>query len=473
MAAVVPSNLNELLDEVTQVIQKEPENEPSNALVSVLRRHHFWPALQVKKFFDDSKLVLLHNTYKRTDVERFQALYDECRSVILDLTAPLGQNVIVTYAHTIPTRLVVGQYKTLMVDQPASDEPICTLSYEGTVVTAYEHNGTWKFGTSTCPTVDSSRYHHPTKTHGAMFNEAIAKLIENGESPSDEAAYIAALRTKFAERLNKNYAYTFLLVHHENKHIMDYTEEFGEGYAQLLQINVRSRTTLESAEASAPQVADTGIPVPKEFGSSEEAMQYLQDNATSTYGIFIKTGDGKLYLVSSEATMHQEEVNLGNSNVWQNLLHVYMMRKPDYHIKDYLKEFKPQLTSPANSVGLKLSPTFVVHTAMCALRDVLLTSYRSSTYYDMETQKYVIRRRNSELLLPPARFHVNQLRYFQITDHKQFPIGEKAVFGYLCLHNTIKNIRILLDHVSQNPDTYTMPFESMECVRILNQQLKH
>ena len=471
MAAVVPSNLNELLSEVTQVIQKEPETEPSNALVSVLRRHHFWPALQVKKFFDDSKLVLLHNTYRRTDVERFQALYDECRSVILDLTAPLGQNVIVTYAHTIPTRLVVGQYKTLMTAINAGD--VCTISYEGTVVTAYEHSGVWKFGTSTCPTVDSSRYHHPTKTHGTMFNEAIAKIIEPGaEPPSDEAAAIAALRTKFAERLDKNYAYTFLLVHHENKHIMDYTEEFGENYAQLLQINVRSRTTLEVAEACAA-AADTGIPVPKQFGTSEEALQYLGDNAATTYGIFVKTEDGKLYLVSSEATMHQEEVNLGNSNVWQNLLHVYMIRKPDYHIKDYLKEFHPQITSPVNSVGAKLSPTFVVHTAMCALRDVLLTAYRTSTYFDMETQKYVIRRRNSELLLPTARFHVNQLRYIQITDHNKFPIGEKAVFWYLCLHNTIKNIRLLLDHVSQNPDTYTMPFESMECVRILNQQLKH
>jgi hypothetical protein len=465
---VAPTNLNELIEEFAKQKERTPESPTTYAMVAVLRRFHFWPAIQVKKFFDDSNLILLHNTYKRIDVDSFKKLYEECRSVVLDMDAPSGQKIVVTYAHNIPKRMVVGQYQMLqsMQDTPPIQE-CCTISYEGTMITAYEHKGVWKFGTSTCPSVDASRYHHPTKTHGTMFNETIVKLMG-----MDKDTSVAELRASFAERLNKDYAYTFLLVHYENKHIMDYSAEFGNEYMMLFQLNVRSRQTLEDIDDTT-----TGIPAPKQFQNSEEAFQYMNNNSDTTYGIFIKTVDAEnnqnMYLVSNDKVLHHEEVNLGNANIWQNLLNVYMIRKPDYHIKDYLKEFGSQLVLPTNTAGVKLSPTFIIHTAMCAIRDTLLSAYRSSTYYDMTIQKYKIRRLNNEALTPTMRFHVNQLRYIQITDHVSFPIGERAILGYLCLHNTIKNIRILMDHISKNPNTYPMPFESMECIRILNKLLVH
>jgi len=55
--------------------------------------------------------------------------------------------------------------------------------------------------------------------------------------------------------------------------------------------------------------------------------------------------------------------------------------------------------------------------------------------------------------LPPIlRFHLAQLRHIQITTHHFAPISIKAVYHYLCLHNTMKNIRLLIQFFSTNVD---------------------
>jgi hypothetical protein len=462
---VRPENLAALLEEVAKEATKPGITTPANALVSTLRRFHFWPALQVKKFFDDSGLTLLHNTYKRIDVDHFQALYDEARSVVLDLAAPAGKNVVVTFAQNIPRRMTIGQYKQSM--EPGDS---CTLSYEGTVITVYHHNDKWFFGTSTCPTVDSSRYFHPTKTHGAMFDEAIARVMKT-EAPCAEKGILSGdLRNQFAERLDKTKAYAFLLVHHENKHIMDYTEEFGAEYAEILQISTRDRETLEEATDPAALV----VAAPLKFETSEDAITYIEASAAGTpaYGIFVTRADGSLLKVSSDQIVRREEVDLGNANPWQNMLHVYMLRMPDYHIKDYLAEFKQPYTLPINSHGAKLTPTYVIHMAMCAMCDILYGAYRASTYYNMTTKRYRITRVVDEALSPNIKFHLAQLRALQITHHTHKPLNTTAIMSYLCHHNTMKNMRLLFEHIATTPENYPLSFESMECVRLLNQQLK-
>lgn len=468
MSAVKPASLDELLAVVMSEVEQTGSANAANILVSVLRRYRFWPALQVKKFFDGSNLTLLHNTYKRIDVDHFQQLYDECRSVVLDLSAPIGENVVVTFAQSIPKRLTLGQY----TNGGMQSTDTCTLSYEGTVITCYCHKDKWYFGTSTCPTVDSSKYFHPTKTHGVMLDEALAKVVgavgdleEGGEGGNS-----INVRARFAERLDKSKAYSFLLVHHENKHIMDYTEEFGEGYAVLLQISARDRESL----ADTPDSIVEGLAAPRSFSSPEEAVAYVQSNSNS-YGIFVTRPDGSVLKVSSEAIVRREEVDLGNSNVWQNLMHVYMLRIPDYHIRDYIAEYTTpdQVQSVSNSNGNVLSPTFIIHTSMKAASEMLYAAYRASTYYNIHTQRYRITRHVDESLAPIIKFHMAQLRYMQITYHTHKPLNTTAIMDYLCHHNTMKNLRLLFDHIASNPHEYPLPFDSMECIRLLNLQLKH
>jgi hypothetical protein len=450
---IAPQTLDDLLLEVSR--EGDFVSDAYHAMMSVLRRHHFWPALQLKKI-NGTKLLMLHNTYTRVDVHSFQALYDECRSVILDLSVPIGQNVVVTYAQSIPKRLAIGQYAAIV-----KDDDICTISYEGTVITVYHYDDKWHFGTSTCPSVDSSRYQHPVKTHGIMFDEAIAKIV--GEEDD--------VREKFTARLDTNLAYAFILVHHENKHIMDYTTELGEDYAVIYQINTINRMTLEEVTDPDAMVVEA----PMQFCDGADAIAYLNVNPDSVYGIFVKHKDGSLLKVSSDEIVYREERDLGSSNIWQNMLHVYMKRFPDFQIREYLSKYHPTLTLqlPLSMDGRQMAPSHIIHTAMCALRDVLLKAYRDTTYYDVPKIRYVIRRNQDKELQPTLKFHVSQLRHIQITDYTEKPIGSVAVRDYLCHHNTIKNIRLLLDHMSKNPPIEILSVESMQCVHLLDKLLKH
>ena len=186
ISARMPTNLTELLQEVKQIHSQCNTEDMANILIAVLRKHKIWPALQVKKFFKNKNLVLLHNTYKRTDVSHFQTLYDECRSVVLDMGAQ-DNHIVVSYTDMIPEHTSLSAYKhtlsksVLMPDgtqvDPTGINDDCYEAFEGTVVTVYFYQDKWHFGTSTCPLVDSSRYFHPNKSHGQMVDEALAAIL--------------------------------------------------------------------------------------------------------------------------------------------------------------------------------------------------------------------------------------------------------------------------------------------------------
>jgi hypothetical protein len=458
----VPSNLSELLAEVQSVRASNDGISGANALLQVLRKHHFWPALQVKKFFHESNLVLLHNTYKRMDVAHFQTLYDECRSVVLDMAAPAGENVIVTFAHSIPDRLVDAQYEKV---QHAEDH--VEVSYEGTVVTVYHYRGKWYFGTSSCPSVDSSRYFHPEKTHGNMFDDALAKIFPDVQE-EDAKERSNKLRAALTSKLDAAHAYAFLLVHKDNKHIMDYTEEFGDEYASLVHISTRNRSTLAELDEEARVLQEMGIRYAPVL-PSEEALHLLRME-TGIYALLVKTHDGKTFKVSRDSVVHQEECDLGNPNKWVNMLWVYMQNRPDYHITHYQNEFATELQLPLDAQGRPLAPTYLIHTVMCSLRDILYEMYCHTTTYFAKVRRFRMNKQLDEQYDPILRFHLAQLRHVQVQHHAHSFLTSKAVYHYLCFHQTLKNVRALIRHFAERPGYFKS--RTTECFRTLDAMLR-
>lgn len=463
-----PKDLKELLHEVLSTPCEDGKR--SDTLLSVMRKYHFWPALQMKKFFDRSGLVLLHNTYKRTDVDSFRALYEECRSVVLDLTAPEGENIVVTLSHSIPERLTTEQYTALM-----DDADTCQAGYEGTMLSVYEHKGRWYFGTSSCPSVDSSRYFHPTKTHGAMLDEALAKLFPIADPPAEsENTRTAlkdrsrALRDAFTAHLDVKKTYSFLLVHHENRHVMNYADEFNNPeYAELFHITTRDRTTLE--EENTRSFEELGIRYPKTFDSPTSALQEIEKGA-DLYGIIVKNADGKLFKVSNTNIVEREECDLGNPNKWHNMLWVYMQNKPHYHIDDYTRQYASDLVYPKDSMGRDMAPTYIIHTVICTMRDILYTHYIATTSYNPTIKRFKMNKQVDNSYSPMLRFHLAQLRHLQVESHTHALITPKAVYHYICHHQTLKNIRNLINYFAVNGG-HQMTYRQAECFGVLNQLL--
>lgn len=470
-STTTPQNLKELLHEVLST-PCDDGTKRSDVLLAVIRKYHFWPALQMKKFFDRSGLVLLHNTYKRTDVDAFRPLYEECRSVVLDLSAPEGDNIVVTLSHSIPERLTTQQYANLM-----EEGDVCQESYEGTMISVYEHKGRWYFGTSSCPSVDSSKYFHPTKTHGAMLDDALAKLFPEAipEANIDEPPHVTmkersrALRDAFTAHLDVRKTYSFLLVHHENRHVMNYSDEFNNPeYAVLFHINTRDRASLET-DSTSKTFEGIGLKYSKTFDTPKDAIDAME-SGKDMYGIVVKKQDGRFYKVSNTNIVEREECDLGNPNRWHNMLWVYMQNKPHYHIDDYVKQYVPDLAYPKDSSGRDLAPTYIIHTVICTMRDILYNHYIATTSYNPTVKRFKMNKQIDSTYSPMIRFHLAQLRHLQVDSHTHGLITPKAVYHYLCHHQTLKNIRNLIQYFAQNSGTQ-MTYRQAECFGVLNQLL--
>ena len=208
--------INECYNDYNDSINEDKEY--SKSLIKVLKKYNYWPALQVKKFKGIKNLVLLHNTYIREDVEEYKELYNNCRSIILDFEGPeKNKNIVVSYSNSIPVRFNQSEY-----DSNYNQNDELYEAYDGTAITCYYYNNKWHFGTTSCPDINTSWYSHPTKTHGKMLDETLCELL----NIQDELV----VRSKFCELLDKEVCYLFILIHHENKHIIDYTSLLGENY---------------------------------------------------------------------------------------------------------------------------------------------------------------------------------------------------------------------------------------------------
>lgn len=435
-------SLKELLNDVV--------GNGSNNLLNLLKKKHYWPALQVKTFNKEPGMVLLHNTYKRDDVSAFQELYDECRSVVLDLDAPEGENIVVSLANGIPERIDDGMY-----EHRWNIDDQCERSYEGTVVSVFYHREKWFFSTSTCPSVNDSRFSHPTKKHGEMFDEA----LDN----------VNLTREKLTENLDTDKTYTFLMVHHENGHIMKVAEEFGDDkFTGIFHIGTRSRETLEQiAIVDNDKLKGIGIRYPDRYESPEAALEWLHSHPEAYGFIARNTRTGTITKVSRPNIIELEQMDYGNANVWHNFVWIYKQNKPHFHVNDYIARFCPDIKLPVDHAGRNMAPVYMIHTVICTIRDILLELYRRTTQYFPQYHRFKMDTHADASLAPILRFHLAQLRRIQITTHTDVMVHSKTIYHYLCYHTTMKNMRMLIKFFARSPQPM-MNARAAECFTVLD-----
>lgn len=436
-----------------KIVQTNTEKNPNISFDDHLKNHlkakKYHPMLQVKKVFKCDKLVLLHNTYKRTNVEHFKELYEEARSVIIDITKPTGENIVVSLADKIPESLTPEQYR-----KKAKDTDLIEKAYEGTMIFIYNHEEEWFFGTSTIPDIDCSRYRHPTKTHGEMFDEAI------GMSRKDFTASLSPEKT-----------YGFLLVHHQNVSVMDYTEELGENYAEIFHIFSRDKATKGAHTDYTDELKELPVKYADVLALEECTDEVFADKGT--YGFIVRTNDGDIYRVCRAEVFDTETKNRGNSNIWYNLLDVYMKGDKNYMIKDYIAKHCPdkmESLTMTDDVGRTYEPTYLIHEVMRNMCETMYGMYRTTTYYNKYTGRYSINKEIDSTLAPIIRFHLSQLRSIQITTHTEAPITPALIRNYICQQQTIKNVRLLISHFAKlyTSQEHSKKYKSTMCFAFLN-----
>ncbi len=471
----VPQNLKELIDNTYYDYDNTREIDKcyAKSLIGVLKKSNFWPSLQVKKFRNNGDLLLLHNTYLRDNIESYKELYTQCRSIVLDFSSRnKDNNMVVTYANSIPVRSTYDVYEKMMDDNDKYYE-----AYDGTTITCYYYNNEWNFGTTSCPNINSSRFSHPTKTHGIMFDEVLLEmfpaLITEEELKDGYNLNISKkLRESFTNNLVKELTYVFVLVHSENIHILDYVEQLGEKYKKLVHIDSKNINTYEDMNISEQPLGYLGIKYALQFNNCEEANIYINNNCNNSYGYIVKrktAGRDCIMKISSENINYREDTDPCNPNVWYNILAVYMKNRIDFHINDYIETYVTNIEKLYDNNGNEIDPTYLIHTCISTIKDVLFKLYIATTTYNKNKNTFRMNKELDKQFPPIFRFHLAKLRRRQIETYKSL-INTRDVYYYLChciRPNDIKSIINLLSSTTG----YEITERSMLCLVTLNRLL--
>jgi hypothetical protein len=441
-------SLSSLITETYEIYNKDTTKNCPTILLNLLKEKHLWPSIKVKKFKNESNLCLVHNSYKRDDVDAFRSLYDECRSVILDFSRSIGNNVVISYANSIPVRSSISNYTTNIYQ--STDKSY--IAMDGTLISVYFNNNKWHFGSSCCPDINGSKFSHPTKSHGYMLDEVLYEIYKTRTNIDVTDPNISTtLRNLFTSNLSPLFSYEFVLIHHENIHIIDYSKELGNNYKCLFHINTKNRITLAEENLDNKPLEFLGVHYPHKFQSPEEAIAFVSTNENS---IIIKKPTGKLFKISSDKISHYDEVNANNYNKWYNLIYVYMLQKPNYNINQYVAEFLANEDS-----NLYKTAYDDIHTTFMIITEVIYNLYIATTNYYPKYKRFKVNLDLDRTLNPVMRFHLAQLRYQQTTIYQKAIITQKEIFDYLCHSNNIKNVKKIITHVYSNCPIYNLPQE--------------
>ena len=212
---------------INVLLAEHKMNYPDNSLENIikLKKTLFEKGVLTKDFLED-KLMLLYHKYDTpitTELER------ECRSLIIDLETLKMKS----YSCESP-RLNKEGMEFMVVN--STEDQIITTCYEGTYLSLFHHNDKWYISTRRCLDSNKSIFTNGDtpvdQSHFNMFEEILKKA---GYNDFDN----------FCSCLDTNKSYYFVLIHHKNKHTIDYTSEFGEEYGRVCLTTIRDANMCE------------------------------------------------------------------------------------------------------------------------------------------------------------------------------------------------------------------------------------
>ncbi len=169
-------------------------------------------------FNETDKLILIANKYK---VNNFNVknIERECKNIIINKET---KKLVVYLNNSI---LYNDDANHFLLNNDISNNYIKEIykAYEGTNIILHYFNNKWNICTRKC--LDSNKSAWNNKTYYKLFNEACSQY------------------DNFYDNLNKDYYYSFLLVHYQNKNIVDYSYLFGEEYKKIFHIITKSNET--------------------------------------------------------------------------------------------------------------------------------------------------------------------------------------------------------------------------------------
>jgi hypothetical protein len=243
------------------------------------------------KYYDDEKLLLVYTKFE--DTQRMCTdLKNECRSLIIDVE----EKQIVSYTCNTPicnldamNYLIGHNNKTMKMYK----------CYEGTLMSLFHNKDKWYLSTRRCLDSKESVFSQNDVDNKSHYDLFVDVIKDDGYDTLDD----------FTNMLNKDLCYNFVLIHHDNKHIVNYTSQFGDEYKKLCLAFVRNKNSLseieyESIEDILKFKEFKNIFVPETISSLEEHMAKINNTSITNDNITNCTDEGILIKLESETNVN-------------------------------------------------------------------------------------------------------------------------------------------------------------------------
>ena len=272
-----------------------------------------------KEYKDDNLCLFYHNFEKPSNTE----LERECRSLIIDTNT----NKVISYSCDTP--LINNDAQEFLAF--SKEEKVIFKCYEGSLISLFNHNNKWYV--STRKHINNNNLSTSERQHFTLFDEALNKFGYTFE--------------QLTEKLNNSLCYHFVLIHHKNKYVIDYTNEFGENYIKLCLISVKNKETqnevdIHNVNNDFNSFLSKDIFISQKYDSMDECGDLTNINSDQlSEGIVVKVYNSNTYkytLLKFQTLNYQLKKYMGNDDnnfkmflflFQHNKLHQYLSENMD------------------------------------------------------------------------------------------------------------------------------------------------
>ena len=266
------------------------------------------------KYYEDEQLLLVYHKFNANCIIKNE-LEKECRSLVISIP----DYKVISYTCSNPLCNKEAQYYLINQLNNNNNESLNVFKcYEGSLLSLFNHNNKWFLSTRRCLDANDSMWNNVS--HYKMFHDVLDK--EN--ITFDE----------FTNRLNPNFGYYFVLIHYNNKQIIDYSNEFGNEYSKLCLAFVRNKDTQEEEIDMFDYTPYQNIFKPEkttieEFDIENRTLNPLLNNE----GIIIKFNNNllKLQTISYQFSKAQGS----DSNIYKGYIYLYQIDQLKIYIQNY------------------------------------------------------------------------------------------------------------------------------------------
>ena len=324
--------------------------------------------LFVLYYENDKKTTLVNNKYLK---EGNVSIKDQNKDPIL--TTNLAEQVIARDLEEHTRSIIfdketfepiVTQYSKILYNADAVtflkthdwSKVITTECYEGTVLLLFNHKDKWYVSTRRCIDASESSWIQ-NKSYKEMFDESIENLLNLDE-------------------FDKQYCYHFVLLHHKNRNIVQYTQ-YGKNYKMLIMTMITHKNTLNEVTKQEintnPKLKHLSsvlkVPENQYFSCFDEAQIMIEsisnlnevEKRISMEGLVFRYYEGELYnskftVLKIQTELYQKLLKLkpNNSNLDQIYLELYQTQKLNDFIP-YFSQYSTEIIRRINTSMKNLS----------------------------------------------------------------------------------------------------------------------